>query len=143
MRTYGNANTSVGAREGIPVPTEPSPWSRREELVRCGCGHRGRRGAFHICIDLTDPVPPPPPPPVPKPKKVDPPATDGGPSRKRRGGTPALNEEQSIEAARLYVEQGLSMLAVANHFGVSQNAVHNALKRLDVPRRAAGGRHAP
>lgn len=42
----------VSARDGIPVPTKPYERAGRAEWVVCGCGHKGRPGAFHICVDL-------------------------------------------------------------------------------------------
>lgn len=51
----------VAARDGVPVPTKPYARAGRAQWVVCSCGHKGRPGAFHICIDLSgdEPVPPP------------------------------------------------------------------------------------
>jgi uncharacterized protein (DUF433 family) len=59
----------------------------------------------------------------------------------RRGteGKRALSEEQAAEAARLYLS-GLSSDAVAKHFGISQHAVLNTLRRLEVPMRRRGSK---
>lgn len=61
----------VGARDGIPVPTKPYARAGKATWVVCGCGHKGRPGGFHVCIDLSadEPVVPPKPKPEPKPRK--------------------------------------------------------------------------
>lgn len=215
----------VSAREGVPVPTKPYERAGRAEWVACGCGLKHRPGAFHVCVDLSEPERVAPP--RPKPKKASKPkpkpraarqtfwcacgttiskgATSCRPCEGRRrkaagivpvrfvgpidarieevkrrylagestqqiaddvGATPsgvrqalrrqgvtlrsrgearrgtegrrALTDEQATEAARLY-ESGLSMDAVAVHFGISQHAVSNTLRRLAVKRRPRGG----
>lgn len=68
MRSYGSATAAVIATRGVPLPAEPAKIGRRAELVECGCGHRGRPGAFHICIDLSTPEPKPAPIERPKQK---------------------------------------------------------------------------
>lgn len=60
----------IGAREGVPVPTKPYERAGRAEWVVCGCGHKGRPGAFHICIDLSGDEPELPPKPEPKKPKA-------------------------------------------------------------------------
>lgn len=45
----------IGAREGVPVPTKPYERAGRAEWVVCECGHKGRPGGFHVCIDLDEP----------------------------------------------------------------------------------------
>ena len=60
------------------------------------------------------------------------------PTRLGTEGKRALTAEQHTEAARLY-ESGLSLDAVGVHFGISQHAVINALRRLGVQRRPRGG----
>lgn len=51
----------IGAREGVPVPTKPYARAGKATWVVCGCGHKGRPGAFHVCIDLETPEPELPP----------------------------------------------------------------------------------
>jgi len=69
MQAYGSAH-HVAGREPIPLPTQNQPITPRERLVVCPCGHRGRLGTFHICIDLSAPEPVVIAPPKPAPKKV-------------------------------------------------------------------------
>lgn len=136
MRTEGIRGSYVAATSGVPLPSTVRPSTPTEGLVTCArCDLRTRPGAFHICLEPAAPEPVA----VPKPKErpEEPPKP-----KKRRGGKPALNEEQSIEAVQMYVEQGLSLLDVANHFGISPNSVNNTLRRLGVPRRTPGA-HSP
>lgn len=60
------------------------------------------------------------------------------PTRLGTEGKRVLTAEQHIEAARLY-QSGMSLDAVGVHFGISQHAVINALRRLGVERRPRGG----
>lgn len=66
MRAYGSSTTSVGGTTSVPLPPAPAKIGRRVQLVECKCGHRGRPGAFHICIDLSTPEPKAKPAPRPK-----------------------------------------------------------------------------
>lgn len=229
MRQDGIRGHYVAATSGVPLPTRPRKNAKKVApgLVTCvRCELRTRPGAFHVCIDLTEPEPviakpePKPKKKAPKPRVVRPTptcacgkeiskdakscrscegkrrraagatmptprlrpiearldeivrryvagentsqiATDigvtpGGIRRAlrregvamrsraeaRRGvvGMRALTGDQAAAAAHLY-KSGLSMDAVADHFGISQHAVSNALRRLGVQARPRGGNH--
>jgi hypothetical protein len=73
----------IGATEGVPVPKVPYARAGKATWVVCGCGHKGRPGAFHICVDLSEPEPKPKPVPVarPKPKKRSRVAEESKPKR--------------------------------------------------------------
>ena len=104
----------VGAREGIPVPTKPYDRGARAEWVVCGCGHKGRPGAFHVCIDLAEPEE----------------AKQPAPSR-------VLAAQRVKEGARMYAE-GLSMHEVAAALGMSYSGVQKMLAQAGVERRPQG-----
>ena len=56
MQAYGSAH-HVAGQGHVPLPAQNQPITPRERLVVCPCGHRGRPGTFHICIDLSAPGP--------------------------------------------------------------------------------------
>lgn len=109
----------VSAREGVPVPTKPYERAGRAEWVACGCGLKHRPGAFHICIDLSEPAPvvAPKPPPPRDPRVI----------------------EREKEAARLYAA-GAIMSEVAEQLGMSRSGVASMLQRSGVPIRQPGRR---
>jgi DNA-binding CsgD family transcriptional regulator len=59
-----------------------------------------------------------------------------------RAASRALTEAQAAECADLYVG-GLSMLKLAEHYGISENGVRQTLRRLGIPARPASRRAAP
>lgn len=55
-----------------------------------------------------------------------------------RIGRRALTEAQAQEAGRMY-QGGMTMDAIAAHFGISQHGVRNTLERVGIQRRPQGG----
>lgn len=145
MKSEGSAH-HVGGQESVPLPSGNQKIAPRVPDVVCHCSHRGRAGAFHICI--VPPVPEPTPPPKPAPPRAKRPAAKRTPTpageatkdagSRRKGRAPILTDEQSAEAARMYVEDGLPVSDVADHFGVSSKAIRTAMKRQGVPARPTG-----
>lgn len=229
MRAEGYAH-HVGGRDSVPLPMSHQHIAPRLPDVACACGHRGRPGAFHLCIDLGTPEPviaPRPKKKAAQPKSrakrsagARPPrkprdcmdcgapiskmatrcatcagllrrgapraswsgpivsrieeverryqegesvqslATDlgvgasgirvalrragvtlrsQGDSQRGRRGQRALTDEQAIEAARMYTEDGMTMDAIGEHFSLGQHGVRNTLRRLGVEPRRRGG----
>lgn len=62
-----------------------------------------------------------------------------GESQRGRRGRRGLTDEQAAEAARMYVDRGMTMDAIGEHFGIGQHGVRNTLQRLGVERRRRGG----
>lgn len=56
----------------------------------------------------------------------------------RKGKAKSLDIDRDT-LSRMYWDENQSASAIANHFGVSTSTIHNYLKRLDIPLRAAGG----
>lgn len=140
MRSEGSAH-HVGGLESVPLPSANQKIAPRVSDVVCHCSHRGRPGAFHICVVPAAPEPTPLPKPAPKPRPA-PKKAAGSASGKRRGRPLILTDEKMVEAARMYVEDQLPVSDIADHFGVSAKAIRNALKRGGVPSRPTGV-HAP
>lgn len=145
MRTYGNANTSVGAREGVPVPTKPYAKAPRPAWVDCKCGLRHRPGAFHICIDLgaDEPVVVPKPKPAPKkatvkrkPKKEAPGKGRGSGFSGGRGNNGGKVVSRIEEVIRRY-EDGETTTSIAEDIGVHRKSILYALRTRGVPIRPA------
>lgn len=106
----------IGAREGVPVPTKPYERAGRATWVVCGCGHKGRPGGFHVCIDLSSADPEEPKQPAP--------------SR-------VLAAHRLKEGTRMYAG-GLSMHEVAAALGMSYSGVQKMLAQAGVERRPQG-----
>ena len=88
-------------------------------FVTCGCGLRHRPGAFHICIDLSEPEP-----------VVEQPA----PKPKTRP-----SDARSRGAARLY-ESGMTILEISNETGNAPETIRADLRREGVTMRRSGPR---
>lgn len=133
MKAEGSTHY-VSGRNHVPLPTTAQPIAPRDPLVECHCKHRGRLGAFHICITLDTPEPAPIKKPVMKRKKAP-------PKSHVIGRPPALNDEQAREIAQLYTD-GMGLLDLASKFGVGDGAVRRALRRQKVTMRRPGRRGA-